>query len=701
MRWVFAALLLLGGATGCGRGGDDVLAGGGGASGGGASGGVQAAAPGGYTMTGNSFEESGWEGLHWEVGGAVAGSQPGLEVEAVYGERHAELGGALAAEILRRLPIGTEDTEPRIGDEVEACVWVRLGDDVPLGSVANPDLFVEVQLLGWVAGTALETAWPLASARWTPIVGDGGYWRLLHTTPVGVGVLDAPATHLIMRVKKTLPGTVDLDYAQAGTNGSVNGNPGRLVTATYVGWFRSPHAVEATGSAATPRELWRNWAWLTPPYGEPDYTELFHNPDCASSATCLRSNGRRNGATSEEWGPGSLPLIGAYDSRDLDVIGYHVDLARAVGVDALVFDSLGHALAEQQAAQSGEAPLEETALLRLFDAAETAGDTKVALMYEPKGHMSGWVLGEADFAARKAGILADLLWFVETLGRRRALLTVDGDIVLHIFDPYAPLIGGGAGDPPALTDGDWRELVDAVVAATGRGLFLVSTLAPPDSGAPHADLFGGFLRWKLVEPALLRYGTWQDFKDRIPSWPPPAVTNIDSFAASSNALAVDWAAQDPASRLAVSVAWPGFDDSGVGGWGAPNINGTDGQPIRVRVVDPLFDQNGQSVFFERTLSAAAASGAAWLHLSTWNDWNEQTALEPTWNEGLVQAFLAGTAPDPADVAASLGRVTLAQERAAAFKGQPGVGLAKRARLSEIVEDRVLAAWTDAAVVLYD
>ena len=695
-RWL--AVALWGGICACGGGAGEVQAGGGGAT---SSGGTLAAPPGGYAFSGGSFEESGWEGVLWETSGVVGASDAALEPWAVYGGRFARLAGSGAAEILRRLPIGTERDEPRVGDAVEGCVWVRLAADVPLGPVANPDAYVELELLGWVAGTPLDAAWTLATERWLPVSGEGEYWRLLHTEALGGGVLAAPATHLLLRINKTLPGSVELDYAQAGVVGSVDGNPGRLVTATYVGWYHSPFGLEAVGNASTPRELWRNWAWLTPPYGEPDYTELFHNPDCATGADCLRSNGRRNGATSEEWGPDGLPLIGAYDSRDTDVIRYHVGLARAVGVDALVFDTLGHVLAQQQAAQTGEAPLEEMTLLRLLDAAEEAGDTKVALMYEPKGHMSGWVAGEGDFAARKAGILADLVWFVEALGRRRALLTLDGDIVLHVFNPYADLVGGAAGDPPALADADWRELVDDVRALTGRGLFLISTLKPQSIGAPQADLFGGFLRWKFVEPSLLHYATWQDFKDRIPAWPPPSVADIDVFAAASNGLAVDWAAEDDLRRLAVAVAWPGFDDSGVGGWGAPNINGTDGLPIRVRVLDPLHDPAGKSVFFERTLSAATASGAKWLHLATWNDWNEQTALEPLWNEALVQALLAGVPPDPADLASSLGRVSLAQDRVAAFKGLPGPGALKRARLTEVVEEYVLAAWTDAGVVLYD
>jgi hypothetical protein len=574
---------------------------------------------------------------------------------------------------------------------------VRLTADVPLGPVPDPNLYVQVELLGWVEGTALESAWPLAQRRWTPVSGDGGFWRLLHTAPVGAGVLDEPATHLLVRVTKTVPGTVHLDYAQAGVVGSVDGNPARLVTATYVGWYRSPLAHEATGNGSGPRGLWKNWAWVTPPWNEPNYTELFHNPDCATSPECLRTNGRRNGATSEEWGSNALPLVGAYDSRDRDVIRYHVELARAVGVDALVFDSLGHTLSLQDAAQSGEAPIEETTLLRLFDAAEAAGDTKIALMFEPKGHMSGWVVGESSFAERKAGILTDLIWFVETLGRRRALLQVDGDVVLHVFDPYAAMNDG----PGALTDADWRDLVDDVRALTGRGLFLVSTSHPPDLGAPEDDLFGGFLRWKFVDPSLLRYATWQDFKDRIPSWPPPTVAGLDVFAASSNALAVDWAAEDPRARRAVAVAWPGFDDSGVGGWGAPNINGTDDLPIRVRVVDPLPDGNGESVFFARTISAALACGASWLHLATWNDWNELTAMEPAWNGAYVEAILAGVPPEEADVDDSLERVFTAQDRVAAFKGFPGVAGEKRARLLDVVQGYVLASFTDAGVVLYD
>ena len=78
--------------------------------------------------------------------------------------------------------------------------------------------------------------------------------------------------------------------------------------------------------------------------------------------------------------------------------------------------------------------------------------------------------------------------------------------------------------------------------------------------------------------------------------------------------------------------WPGFDDSGVAGWGGAN-------PACVRVLDNL-----GGAFFDATAAEALARDLDWVQVVTWNDWPEFTAVEPTYNPVWVLAIRSNVYP---------------------------------------------------------
>jgi hypothetical protein len=545
---------------------------------------------------------------------------------------------------------------PSPGQRPEAGVWVVL--QAPAGGNAQARFELRLESQDPASGRWL----PLAEGRLALDARDAERWRFLQTQAIGPGAghtIPVTARRMRLVVSKSGSAAARLDFVQAAPRGRVDGLPPRLALAAYAGWYRSPLSSESTGLGNNPKERWQNWAWSTPPFCDPQDTSLFHVPDCQASSTCFRANGRRHGASSVLAGLDALPLAGTYDSRDPDLVAYHARVAEAIGFDVLVVDWYGRLLAEQTVLP-GEAPVGLASLSALLDAAEQETvDLKVAVMYEPKVHMSNWVQGEASFAAKKAGIVDDLIWLIETHGARRALLRRRGMPVVFVFGQNACTSGGAC-----LDDDDWAELSAQVEAATGESLVLVATDPPAAFDTP----FQGYVRWGLVAPSILRYASWPDFVARREKVPAATVHDVLQHARLIDDLAATWAGRAP-GRFGVSTVWPGFDDTGVAGWGSQNGTGGQGGALCVRVVN---DPGG--AFLSTTFAAALEADLGWLHLCTFNDWNEGTAIEPAWNGTYVADVAAARASSSDTLDAAFGRAVETQAGLAVFKGPDGLGL---------------------------
>lgn len=618
----------------------------------------------------------------WVTTGAVARASG-----AYRGRRSLELAGPGPAVAMQRISLGAAGPLP--GQAVALGAWVRLspGDaEEATGSAGDVDR-LEL-LLHAVApdGTRVTLARVVRElGQLSP-----GRWVYLEAGADGAARVPAACEALVLSVGKSGGASVQVDCVQAGRPAAVTGNPPRLATLNFLGRYRSPLFAGSTTPLTDPRQIWRNWCWIEPPACAPSETSFFHNPDCATSATCLRANGRRDAAVSVEEGPDELPLFGAYDSRDPELLRAQLDLAEAIGFDSVLYLHQGHALALQSVAQGLE-PLNEQCFEALLDEAERPGRTlKVAVMIEPKVHLLGWVAGQPTKADKLAGIEDDLVHLLATYAGRTGYLRHDGRPVVYIFrndicDPTGT---------QCLNEADWQALALAAFARTGEQPFLVADVPPPAGGAGPSP-FGGLSRWQLVALAFMKYRTFAAVQAGLPSHPAPVLASVAAHADQVNAVAVSWRDQVPAGRIAVALAWPGFDDSGVGGWASGNFSGEDGQPLCIRVADGF-----GGGFYGATVSSAVASSADWLQVATWNDWNEGTQIEPRWRASYVQDVLAGKLPKRPVFRDVFARAIETQQALAAFKGttyKPG----KQVRLHRVAVRYLRRAATDPTVAQYD
>ena len=491
--------------------------------------------------------------------------------------------------------------------------WLRVQDAAGLASQVQPG--VEVELAVWALR---RNAAPLrlAHGAWRPTTRDAKAWRWFEA--VGSTPVPLDAVRLEVELRSSLPVRVHVDEVQLGSAVAVDGVPATLRLAAWQPWYRSPAHPEATGLPASPRETWRNWAWQVPSPCAPTSNALLHDP------SFVRVNGRRDGAVGEVDGLDALPLVGLYDSRDAHVARLSVDLARAAGLDGFVVDWHGTELDESQALP-GEAPLERRAFEVLLSAAERPGvDFRLAPMLEPKVLQAGWVRPGAPLAERRAALTTELVTFVARYGDRRPMLRVDGELVVFVFWHDLP-----GWDGQSLGEAAWAQLEAEVEAATGDRVTLCAT-HPPE---PNSATFQGYARWHLVEPSVARYATWQDFQSGQEQVPQAGA--VEAMARTVRDEARAWAALDDVGRRPWSVAWWGFDDSGVAGWASPHWAGSDGAPTCVRITA----EHGVD-FLEATLAGGAGSR---LLIPTWNDWNERTALEPSW-DAVYEAQLRGGLP---------------------------------------------------------
>jgi hypothetical protein len=601
---------------------------------------------------------------------------------AYRGDGALRLDGAGTARIEQLVALDGLAGTPSQGRVGEAGAWLFVPTTVALPLRPSPAHEVELVLRAWEQGTPSAAALDVARVVWRPTAADAGAWTWIESAPLAP--LPADRSHLRLVLEKRYAGELRVDGVQLGERWGPDGNSVRQATAHYVGPFRSPWALEAVTQPAASGEIWRNWHWTAPPLCDAGLLALGHDPECATSVACFRHNGRRDGAVSVLETLDDLPLAGAYDSRDRDVLRYHVRLARAAGLDSFTYLHQGHTLAAQTQA-FGLEPLNAQVYAALLDVVEEqGGDFKLAVMYEPKVHFNGWVQGEPAKSDKLAGITADLVQLVDQAGRRKAALQRDGRLVVFLFrndvcDASGTQCLGGA---------DWEAIRAEVEHLTGRGLWLVADV--PQAG----QAFGGLSRWELIALPLLRYRTWSAFASGTPSLPAPAPADVRAHAEALASIAADWEAVDDRDRLAVAIAWPGFDDSGVAGWGAANGVGLDGQPLCVRVAPDL-----DGLFLDATLRVARESRADWLQIASWNDWNERTQVEPRWEGAFAAALRAGDEPDPAAAQVALARLLRLRQHLAAFKGGP-LPLGSAALLQPAA-DYLWSAAHDPQVVAYD
>ncbi len=162
-------------------------------------------------------------------------------------------------------------------------------------------------------------------------------------------------------------------------------------------------------------------------------------------------------------------------------------------------------------------------------------------------------------------------------------------------------------------------------------------------------------------------------RDRVPTLPAPDLTRLVNLTRGLDQSVRHWRAEAEDERVAVQTVWPGFDDSGVGGWGQDNLPGEDGVPLCVRVASDF-----AGAFYTTTVASALENDASWIQIATWNDWNESTRIEPAWHPEFLGPLPVGQQRPAAVDAHVFGRLEETRQWIEAFKGESTGGESFRA-----------------------
>ncbi len=590
-----------------------------------------------------ALADAGFEGHGgWTLFGNAARA---THAEAYQGSRWLAFLGTGRAAATQSIELGSSERAPRAGDKPQAGVWLRIDPAAQLPAAPDPRVRIDLHVRAASGATPDHMGQVLAQASFLPVAAQRGRWIWLATERTTAASLGFDHERVVVDVRKQLRGTVQLDEVQLGEAGAAHGMSRRHAMASYVGRYRSFRFPQAAPVANDLAARWGTWAWATPPFCAPTMWTLSHIPDN------LRANGRRDLAISTLRGGDWLPLAGAYDSRDPEVLAWHARLIAATGFDSVLYTFDGHRLAQHEIS-IGREPVNLQTLRALYDACEAdGGDLKIGLMIEPKVHMAGWIPGAGGFAARVQAIEDDLVDMLREFAPRRATLRRDGGVVVHAFH-NAICSSDGSG---CLSDADWGGLVARAELRSGERVHLLADDIPQGGAA-----FRATARWSLVTQEILQHKTWSEFVAGQASR--TSAEALQGFCDAIHDGSRQWAAQDDESRGTIGIAWPGFDDSGVAGWSSSNIPGLDGNAVCVRVMG---DCGGDPL--ATTWRSATRGARDWTMVATFNDWNEWTQLEPRWSQAYAQAAAGNQEPSPAARVAALERIEAMQGHLAVWK----------------------------------
>ena len=612
---------------------------------------------------------------------------------AYYGRRSVFLGPEEAS-LVQHTPAQSFGLEPQSGDRPEAGLWVRLEEAIFPGPAAE----IVVSVAHRVDHRRVHVQDPLprrtlvAETRLPLEELEPGVWRYLETQslePLPHLDPDMRRARLELRIEKRGFGVVQVDFPQLGDAHSVDGNDKRFVYANYVARFRNPDFAPDPVVDAPTNELgkrWRNWYWGNPPACDPGTFTFEHDPRNLRPGNAPHEAGRRDLAISA-WDLRPLPLLGAYDSRDPLIVDFHARLAHAAGLDALMFGWYGQKAVELDQCAPRNVSVNGPALEELYRAIEAQGsDLKVATKMNLLRHANNaWANPPAgcDFESedtlllKREGIRDDLVWLVETYFTHRATLKRENRMVIGVFDPERTFSVSN-GPATQLSQDDWLWIKDGVESTSGRAIELIFDQAPllstslTTAAEWFADIATGSALWRLAPCEVCQFIDFDAFEAGVANTIDPEDLRTH-FRDQVLGRPYRWWRMDDTRRLGVAVVYPGYDDSGVSGWGNPNGTCTGGGTRCTRVVSPtgICQELGERCFLDIGFQEAELSGMSWIQIPTWNDWNEMTVLEPRYSATYVDAALRNLSQAPADSAHDrewvLGRLLAAQAGIAAFK----------------------------------
>ena len=310
-----------------------------------------------------------------------------------------------------------------------------------------------------------------------------------------------------------------------------------VLAAHYMPWFNNPL------TSARGQSKWSHWEW--------------------GGGESIKDPAQRGGDGLRELASVQYPLIGAYSSDNREVIRYHLETAKAVGIDAffLIWYGPGSAVDE--------------VVPHILDEAQQIG-MMIAICYEEKLNWKPYRQPESR-AEIVTTATKDLVYLLNEYASHPAYLKRNGEPFIFQFNYW----GEDAMGARNLLPGEWGQVFAALPMPV---VYARQNLSPEY----HPTIAANYVWWTSDSTYL------EDFADYSRSM-------VDS----GNL------------KFFMNMIAPGFDDSGVDGWG----HGSRALP-----------RAGLSTLRD-TFERSARGDPELIQLVTWNDFNEGTAMEPTVEQG--------------------------------------------------------------------
>lgn len=257
-----------------------------------------------------------------------------------------------------------------------------------------------------------------------------------------------------------------------------------------------------------------------------------------------------------------IPLIGAYDSCDPRVHKYHLDLAGSAGIDAFCVDWYGTAETTSKN-RDNIVDWNFNMMLHTVDKHRV----KICICYEEK-----ILFGEESDDRKIAVGRSHMRYMASRYFKSPGYWNVQGRPVLIIWGNNT------------LTTGVWKEILKEIEAYDPWIIY-----SHHDHKPQYAEICHGFYPWVILGNLNAQRAY------------------LDGF----YSTAAGYLNEGKSTTMGAGV-WPGFNDSGVCGWGEGN-----------RIIEDKEDS-----LYGLTWEYALKHTPEWISITTWNDWNEGSNIEP-------------------------------------------------------------------------
>lgn len=263
------------------------------------------------------------------------------------------------------------------------------------------------------------------------------------------------------------------------------------------------------------------------------------------------------------------PLIGAYDSSSAETMRYHIEFAKASLIDGFTVDWYG-----PDEGGNERKDFVDVNFAKLLELSETLSFS-ASICYEEK------ILTGAVVPKKVEGIIEKgkehFRAIAEKYFKKKSYSKIDDRPLLVIWGNHS------------LTEEAWKEILSSIRSFNPAILY-----------SYHSPNLGELMNSKKL---IDGFYPWMNIKDL--NGQEKDLEAFYRFAKNSISFGK--------TKFLCGGVWPGFDDSGVCGWG----NGA-------RVIPDPMDQ-----LYDLSWKVALNHNPDIVSIATWNDWNEGSVIEPS------------------------------------------------------------------------